>query len=178
MTHGVVRHSVRALVALAALAFGVGMTAISQAAPKSTPPLRVQAAASAPTVMTREQLRDCMLRHDDLVRRNDAMPARVDALNAEAKALEDTNQQLRAIKSRMSERAERVVEDYNQATQDYNLRLGALKAGQQDYDRDARQLDADQTAFNAACTGRQYLQADYDAVMQERPAAPAASAPH
>lgn len=167
----VVRGACSAVFAMSALVPAIAAT-------KATPPLRIQPASSAPALMTRDELRDCMTRNDDLTRRNEAMPARIEALNAEAKALEDTDKQLKAIQSRLSNRAERIVEDYNQATQDYNLRLGALKAGQKDFDRDARQLDADEAAFNAACTGRQYLQADHDALTKERAAAAAPAASH
>lgn len=141
------------------------------------PAQTLQLKPGAATPLSRDELRHCMEREDQLKARQRAQEAERAALDREGAELARAAEQLAEDLRRTDTRDFSRVDAYNQRAAAHEQRAAALNTRVQAFNDDVGRLNAEGAGHVAQCATRPFDPADREAILAQRlQAGPAASA--
>ena len=120
--------------------------------------------------MTRDELRACMDRRDEVARRKAALEAAHERHTDEGAALGKAAAQLGEDQRRVDPYDTDAVKDFNARLLQHNARIDALNRDAGDANARAAQYTLDAAAVTEQCGTRPYRSEDREAILQERKA--------
>ena len=146
---------------LATLAAGAGAQTPAPAGP----------AASAPRVVSRDELRTCMNTESALFDRRKALEARSVTNQAEVVAIRAEADKMAEDQKNVDTEDERKVRAFKRVIDAHNTRVQAANAAKEVFRADLDGLNKELVAYNQKCGGIAFRKEDKEAILKEREAA-------
>jgi hypothetical protein len=129
-------------------------------------------AASAPRVVSKDELRSCMATESALAERRKALEARAVTNQAEVVAIRAEAAKLAEDQKNVDTDDERKVRAFKRVVDAHNTRVQAANAAKEVFRTDLDSLNKSLTAYNEKCGGIAFRKEDKEAILKEREAAP------
>ena len=131
-----------------------------------------QPAASAPRIVSRDELRVCMNTESELATRRKALEARATVNQAEVVAIRAEATKMAEDQKNVDTEDERKVRQFKRVIDAHNARVQAANATREAFRADLETLNKGLVTYNAQCGGIAFKKEDKDALLKEREAAP------
>ena len=129
-----------------------------------------QVPASAPRIVSRDELRTCMTTDSGLTARRQALEVRATANQAEVVAIRAEAAKMAEDQKGVDASDERKVRQFKRVIDAHNARVQAANSAKETFRADLENLNQALVAYNTQCGGIAFKKEDKEAILKERDA--------